>query len=751
LYDEITSYDWVKSFIVDKKDVLNYFRMCDILANTYRDYCNHVSGSNKIKEYLLCNKPILCSRGKERERELGKDYIGLYDCETCNSVPPLCWTREYLKNPNCYINLYNTYFKNIDNQSDNRFYIETNNILTIIEELLYTSIHNKNYKHKKIGIYQENLAIRSYKLGLSLYLQGFDIFYLYYKNDFEFNYESSCKTFYTIKKFSYNQYNEFKEYIKILNDLIFINAWENFAVNTLYYDPCYYVGDLWLLRQNILTNPSCNASILNETKIFTTSSRLIFTNKYMIKSLREKVKLKLSNYPIIQNSLFVDEKFMPIERNYLKKTRFNFVYIGSVSLPNTPNHRDMMPLFEEIIKYNPNIFIDVYVTKVNLDQLKELTWSKNIKLLPTLSQNFLSDTLNKYDYGLVIFNNTYKDAEYLDISQPNKMFDYYFSNLPIISINSDSFNDFINNNNLGIIVNNMNITEKMLQKTYFSKGEYNKLESYQTMLQGAYQFIDKKQNVQLYTSPALKFFKKAMLKKFQLTEVNFDNHKDKCIFFGIYTSDDLINMLKFKGEKIYIPGGSDIHRNLIVKNNIKNIEKQHIKIFCQSKHIYNTVLKFYPKQLTYLNPITPVFINDFYKPFNVKGKYIYIYTSQNTDVQLNVYGKKFYTEVIDKLSHKYNFIIATHATYENIQKVYEKCFVGLRLTTLDGLGATNIELGLMGIKSISNNISPNCLSWKNVDDIIYHIENESKNIGKTDYKLAVDVKNFISVEHNIFV
>ena len=66
LYDEITSYDWVKSFTVDKKDVLNYFRICDILASTYRDYCNHVGGSNKIKEYLLCNKSILCSRGKEK-------------------------------------------------------------------------------------------------------------------------------------------------------------------------------------------------------------------------------------------------------------------------------------------------------------------------------------------------------------------------------------------------------------------------------------------------------------------------------------------------------------------------------------------------------------------------------------------------------------------------------------------------------------------------------------------------------------
>ena len=141
LYDEINGYDWVKSFTVDKKDVLNYFRTCDILASTYRDYCNHVGGSNKIKEYLLCNKPILCSRGKERENELGKNYPGFYDCKTCDTVPPLCWTREYIQNPNCYIKQYNKYFKNLDNDSiSNPFYIykkiEIRQIIKVIREYL---------------------------------------------------------------------------------------------------------------------------------------------------------------------------------------------------------------------------------------------------------------------------------------------------------------------------------------------------------------------------------------------------------------------------------------------------------------------------------------------------------------------------------------------------------------------------------------------------------------------------------------
>ena len=140
LYDEITSYDWVKSFTVNKKEVLNYFRMCDLLASTYRDYCNHVGGSNKIKEYLLCDKPILCSRGKERERELGKNYPGFYDCETCNTVPPLCWTQEFIRNPHCYQKQYNKHFYNIDNTGGNKSEItHIVNIIEMVQIYIYTT------------------------------------------------------------------------------------------------------------------------------------------------------------------------------------------------------------------------------------------------------------------------------------------------------------------------------------------------------------------------------------------------------------------------------------------------------------------------------------------------------------------------------------------------------------------------------------------------------------------------------------
>ena len=73
LYDEITSYDWVKSYIINEDDMLNYLCFCNILVSNQIDI---------IKKYLLCNKPILCCRGKEIEALLGKDYYGFYNSNT---------------------------------------------------------------------------------------------------------------------------------------------------------------------------------------------------------------------------------------------------------------------------------------------------------------------------------------------------------------------------------------------------------------------------------------------------------------------------------------------------------------------------------------------------------------------------------------------------------------------------------------------------------------------------------------------
>jgi len=114
LYKELLSYKFIKKITCPKKDILSYYRICDILTSTYRDYCNEIGGCNKIEEFKLCNKPILCSRGRERERQLGKDYPYFYDCETVKTVPPLDWMPEFLNKKMSNGNFYSKYLKYVN-------------------------------------------------------------------------------------------------------------------------------------------------------------------------------------------------------------------------------------------------------------------------------------------------------------------------------------------------------------------------------------------------------------------------------------------------------------------------------------------------------------------------------------------------------------------------------------------------------------------------------------------------------------
>ena len=53
--------------------------------------------------------------------------------------------------------------------------------------------------------------------------------------------------------------------------------------------------------------------------------------------------------------------------------------------------------------------------------------------------------------------------------------------------------------------------------------------------------------------------------------------------------------------------------------------------------------------------------------------------------------------------------------------IYNKCFIGLRLTINDGNANTVQEMEKMGLMVVHNGNHLNSLKWKNEDDIIYHI------------------------------
>ena len=80
-------------------------------------------------------------------------------------------------------------------------------------------------------------------------------------------------------------------------------------------------------------------------------------------------------------------------------------------------------------------------------------------------------TFSEYDIGILYFENIYTDKEYINISEPNKMFEYYFAQLPILCNFSSSYYENIVKHKLGISVelrNEQNLYSKLssLIKSY---------------------------------------------------------------------------------------------------------------------------------------------------------------------------------------------------------------------------------------------------------------------------------------------
>jgi len=86
--------------------------------------------------------------------------------------------------------------------------------------------------------------------------------------------------------------------------------------------------------------------------------------------------------------------------------------------------------------------------------------------------------------------------------------------------------------------------------------------------------------------------------------------------------------------------------------------------------------------------------------------------------------------------------------WEDLKKVYAKCFLGLRLIAHDGICHSAIEMGLMGIKTVSNHKMPHTISYATRPNIINIIESERKKIGEVDLLTARKLRDYIDIPDN---
>lgn len=221
----------------------------------------------------------------------------------------------------------------------------------------------------------------------------------------------------------------------------------------------------------------------------------------------------------------------------------------------------------------------------------------------------------------------------------------------------------------------------------------------------------------LYVSEALNHFKKRFQTFYNKQEYSAIGN---CIFFGMYSNKDIDILKKHQGYKFLIWGGTDCNwddykeklKNLEIINKIPDL--YHISI---SKNIQNRLNSKNIESVFFdLNLVD----KKLFKPVLKKGKYVFIYNGF-TKGNEKIYGKKIYIEVVKKFPNlKFIYSNKLNLPYEKMPKIYEKCFIGLRLTRHDGNANMVQEMKAMNIPVV-HNLSNYGLKWKNIDDIIQYI------------------------------
>ncbi len=205
---------------------------------------------------------------------------------------------------------------------------------------------------------------------------------------------------------------------------------------------------------------------------------------------------------------------------------------------------------------------------------------------------------------------------------------------------------------------------------------------------------------------------------------NVNNNMNNFIVFGIYNKNDLDFVLNFtfnNNQIMYILlGGSDFFyiTRYINKIHLNN----NIKFLSISNDMHNRLHHYnIPSTLINFNLVD----KNIFKPMpHIKQTKIYLYNGDGCN------RKTYNIDILDQIQKILsNFeYIKTSDYWKNdilipnsdMAIIYAECFIGLRLTEHDGNANTVQEFEAMKIPIIHNQ-SEYGLKWKNINDIINHI------------------------------
>lgn len=200
---------------------------------------------------------------------------------------------------------------------------------------------------------------------------------------------------------------------------------------------------------------------------------------------------------------------------------------------------------------------------------------------------------------------------------------------------------------------------------------------------------------------------------------------------------------------------------LIVNNNITPLERN-IKAIRSRKNLYFiSTSKLMSNYLDHLNLSYVEFpwgAHTLNPVAHTKRNSVYFYGDSSNR---NIYGYHIISRIMKDHFPHLKLITACHPinqplnnglkdgftsySEKELDEIYKKVFIGIRLTRFDGGASTVQDLGLRGIKCVWNGGSPSALSYSSEEDIINHIKNEEKTIGSIDNNTSNECKDFLDI------
>lgn len=215
------------------------------------------------------------------------------------------------------------------------------------------------------------------------------------------------------------------------------------------------------------------------------------------------------------------------------------------------------------------------------------------------------------------------------------------------------------------------------------------------------------------------------------------------VIFGMYRDEDLKLFERHPSDVIVVWQGSDAMK--LTKEWADRLKKRTAKHYSIS-HWITASLEAFDIDSQYA-PITATKGTSNPVP---RGNSVYFYTSHESQESSDHYGEFMIPEIRERTG--LNIITATYQTYDkaNLHDIYRDCFINLRLTKYDGCPNGNLELGLLGRRSVFNGMIPNSLRWGSVDDICQTVMREYYNRNQDNREIAELTEIYVNSVNDIF-